>query len=127
MRLFTGEAAPLGLLIVVAFLVAENRLSGAWTSVLVGPGPRGTGSGAVAQGLSCSAARGVFADHGLSCSAARGVFPDQRSNSCLLHWQADSLPLSHQGGPLPLPFHWKKQAPLSVKGASFRAPGEAFH
>ena len=24
-------------------------------------------------------------------------FSDQGSNSCLLHWQADSLPLSHQG------------------------------
>ena len=26
--------------------------------------------------------------------------PDQGSNPCLLLWQADSLPLSHQGGPL---------------------------
>ena len=34
--------------------------------------------------------------HGFSCSAARGIFLDQGSNSCLLHWQADSLPLSHQ-------------------------------
>ena len=33
----------------------------------------------------------------LSCSAACGVFLDQGSNSCLLHWQADSLPLSPQG------------------------------
>ena len=24
-----------------------------------------------------------------------GIFPDQESNLCLLHWQADSLPLSH--------------------------------
>ena len=35
--------------------------------------------------------------HGLSCSAACGIFPDQVSNPCLLHWQMDSLPLSHQG------------------------------
>ena len=28
------------------------------------------------------------------------LFPDQGSNLCLLHWQADSLPLSHQGSPL---------------------------
>ena len=34
---------------------------------------------------------------GLSCSPARGIFPDQGLNLCLLHWQADSLPLSHQG------------------------------
>ena len=26
-------------------------------------------------------------------------FPDQGSNSSLLHWQVDSLPLSHQGSP----------------------------
>ena len=39
----------------------------------------------------------VVGAHRLSCSAARGVFPDQGSNPCLLHWQADSLPLDHQG------------------------------
>ena len=27
------------------------------------------------------------------------IFQIQGSNSCLLHWQADSLPLSHQGRP----------------------------
>ena len=37
--------------------------------------------------------------HGLSCSAACGIFPHQGSNPHLLHWQADSLPLSHQGSP----------------------------
>ena len=26
-------------------------------------------------------------------------FPDQGLNLCLLHWQADSLPLNHQGSP----------------------------
>ena len=30
-------------------------------------------------------------------SAACGIFLDQGSNPCILHWQADSLPLSHQG------------------------------
>ena len=29
----------------------------------------------------------------------QGIFPTQRSNLCLLHWQADSLPLSYQGSP----------------------------
>ena len=38
--------------------------------------------------------------HGLSCSEAFGIFLDQGSNPCLLGWQADSLPLSHQGSPL---------------------------
>ena len=36
----------------------------------------------------------------LSCPAVCGIFPDQGSNSCLLHWQADSLPLRHQGSPV---------------------------
>ena len=35
--------------------------------------------------------------HGLSCSVACGIFVDQRLNLCLLDWQVDSLPLSHQG------------------------------
>ena len=34
---------------------------------------------------------------GLSCSEASGILPDLGMNLCLLHWQADSLPLSHQG------------------------------
>ena len=29
----------------------------------------------------------------------QGIFPTQGSNLHLLHWQADSLPLSHQGSP----------------------------
>ena len=37
--------------------------------------------------------------HALSCSAACGILPDQGSNLCLLHWQADSSPLHHQGSP----------------------------
>ena len=31
--------------------------------------------------------------HGFSCSVACGIFLDRGSNLCLLHWQADSLPL----------------------------------
>ena len=49
------------------------------------PGLWGTGSVVVAQGL--------------ACSVARGIFPDQGSNPCLLHCQADSLPLSQWGSP----------------------------
>ena len=37
--------------------------------------------------------------HRLSDSSARGISLDQESNLCLLHWQADSLPLNHQGSP----------------------------
>ena len=35
---------------------------------------------------------------GYSSTACR-IPPDQGSNLCLLHWQEDSLPLSHQGSP----------------------------
>ena len=62
------------LLIAVAFLVAEHKVYGTWASVVV------------ARGFSCS----------LVCD----IFPDQESNPCLLHWQADSLPLNHQGSPV---------------------------
>ena len=41
----------------------------------------------------------VVVAQGLSCSAACGIFQDQGFNPCLLHWQADSLPLSHEGSP----------------------------
>ena len=41
----------------------------------------------------------VLVLQGLSCSAVRGILPDQGPNPCLLHWQGDSLPLSHQESP----------------------------
>ena len=41
----------------------------------------------------------IVVAHGLSCSTVCGIFPDQGWNLCLLHWQADSLPLSYQGSP----------------------------
>ena len=37
--------------------------------------------------------------HGLSCSVACGIFWDQGLNLSLLNWQANSLPLSHEGSP----------------------------
>ena len=43
--------------------------------------------------------RPVLVVHELSCSLACGIFLDQGLNLCLLHWQADSLPLSYQGSP----------------------------
>ena len=47
----------------------------------------------------------VVAARGLSscgvCLEPRGIFPDQGLNPHLLHWQVDSLPLSHQN-----PWHW---------------------
>ena len=41
----------------------------------------------------------VVVVHGLSSSEARGISLDQGLNSCLLHWQVDTLPLSYQGSP----------------------------
>ena len=38
--------------------------------------------------------------HRLSCSAVCGVFLDQEPNTCPLHRQVDSSPLSHQGSPV---------------------------
>ena len=40
----------------------------------------------------------------LSCSTACWTFLDQGSNPCLLHWQADFLPLSHQESSIVLLF-----------------------
>ena len=72
-----------GLLIVVASPVEEHRPQGMWASAAAVPGLQSTGS--------------VVVVHALSCPVACGIFPDQGSNLCLPHWQADSLPLSHQG------------------------------
>ena len=36
-------------------------------------------------------------DEGVAISTSRGVFLTRELNACVLHWQADSLLLSHQG------------------------------
>ena len=41
----------------------------------------------------------VVVVHGLSFHMSCGIFPDQGLNLCLLSWQANFLPLSHQGSP----------------------------
>ena len=58
-----------------------DRAPGRVGSVAVAPGLQGTGSVAVVPRLSCSAACGIFP----------GSIP------CLLHWQQDSVSLSHPG------------------------------
>ena len=55
-----------GLLVVVASVVAEHRPQGAQASLAV--------------------------IHKPSCPMAHGILPDKGSNSCPLHWQADSQP-----------------------------------
>ena len=42
----------------------------------------------------------IVVANGLSWSVACGIFLDQGWNMCLLHWQAESLPLSQQGRPI---------------------------
>ena len=79
------------LLTAVASLVVEHGLHGVWASVVkacrltivVAPGFYSTGSIVVARGL----------NYCTSC----GIFLDQGSNLCLLHWQVDFLPPSHNG------------------------------
>ena len=66
-------------------LVAVPGLLIAMASLLVAPGLWSTGSIVVA--------------HRLRGSMACGIVPDQGLNPRLLHWQVDSLPLSHQGSP----------------------------
>ena len=64
---------------------------GAWASVVVARRLQllhHAGSVVVAHGL--QSAGSVAVAHGLSCSAACGIFLDQGSNTCPLHWQADS-------------------------------------
>ena len=43
----------------------------------------------------------------LNNSNSSRVFPGQGLNPCLLHWQAEFLPLSHQGSPLWLIFNFR--------------------
>ena len=69
-----------GFPIVVVSLVAEQGLQGMWPSAVAVPR--------------------------FSCSAACRIFPDQGLNPYLLHWQADSYPLYHQGS---LSFIFKKE------------------
>ena len=94
-----------GLLIVVASLGAEHGLSGVQASVAEACGLGGCGSPAlehVLNGCGSPALEHVLSSCGgrLSCSEACGIFLDQGLNSCLLHYQADSLSLSHQGSPI---------------------------
>ena len=76
------------LVVVCGLLIEMASCCGAWTVGRMGFS-------------SCStwALEHRLKDCGLSCSAAYGIFPDQGSSPYLLHWQAGSLPLSHQGNP----------------------------
>ena len=66
------------------FFCCRARGSRAWASGHAAPRLKSIGS--------------AVAIHRLSCSVACGIFPDQGWNPRLLHWQVNSLSLSHQGG-----------------------------
>ena len=82
---FTAAQAPVWASLGGGFSCCRTLALGAWASVVVALRLENTGSAAVV--------------HGLRCSAACEIFPDQGLNLCLLHWQTDSLPLSHQRSP----------------------------
>ena len=68
-------------------------LEGMQASVAAAHGFNGCSSWALEHRPNSCSTRAEF------CSATYGIFPDQGSNLCVLHWQANSLPLSHQGRP----------------------------
>ena len=79
--------SPLMVRVAVGSLV-EHRLQGFPAAVVVVLSLQSTGS--------------IVLECGLSRSAACGIFPDQALNLHFLrrlHWQVNSLPLSHQGSP----------------------------
>ena len=80
--------------------VAATLPCSVWASLAVEQGLWGARASAVAAPGLQSSTGAIAVTHGLSRSAACGIFLDQGSNTCLLHWQVDSLPLSLQGSPI---------------------------
>ena len=89
---------------------------GAWASL--SGGFSCCGAQALGRVGSVVAARGLWSSgsvvvaHRLSCSVGCRIFLDQGSNLCLLHWQADSYPLHHQGSPSRILFSYEKNEVL---------------
>ena len=73
-------------------LFAEHGLQGTWVQQLC----RRDSVAAVPRLYSTGS---IVVAHGLGSPMACGIFSRQGSNPCLLHWQTDSLPVSHQGKP----------------------------
>ena len=105
-----GSSLPLGLSFVVASWGYSSSCGGLVTAVAslasghglsLGHADFSSSGGTWAQELWLLASEHRLNSCELSCSTACGIFLDQGSNLCLLHWQADSLLLSHQGSPAP--------------------------
>ena len=76
-----------------------------WLLLLWSAGSRGAGLCSVVRGRGSYGSQAlstgsVVGAHGFTCPLACRISLDQGSNPCLLHWQAGSLPLYHQGSPL---------------------------
>ena len=66
---------------------------GTWAPAVVAPGPSSCGTWALEHRIKPVA-------HRLSCSLERGLLLGSGDlKLCLLHWQVDSLPQSHQASP----------------------------
>ena len=72
--------------------LVEHRFQGTWASPFAAHSLSSCGSRLRSTGL-------IVVARALSCSDACGISADQGQDPCLLHWQTDSLPLSHQGSP----------------------------
>ena len=83
---FTFQVGLLLLLLLLLFShkVMSNSFAAPWTAVC--EAPPSTDFPGKNTGVGC---------HFL----LQGIFPVQGLSMCLLHWQADSLPLSHKGNP----------------------------
>ena len=90
-----SPAAVLGLLIAATSLVWSIRALRCTVSVVAAPGLYSTGSVVVVHGF--RPVREKFNQE----AAAGGISPDQALSPFLLHWQVDSLSLSHKGSPSP--------------------------
>ena len=92
-----------------------------WLLLLQSIGSRHVGFSSCAPRLQSTGS--IVVTHGLSCSVACGIFPDQGLNLYLLHWQAGTLPLSHQGSLqswlLTLLYHTKNR-PVGMVHVSYR-------
>ena len=85
-------AAP-RLTVAVASLAADLGLQHLWASEAAARGL----SSCISQALEH---RQQFWRSGGCCSMAGRIFLDQEPSACCLHWQVESLALSHQGSPI---------------------------
>ena len=64
----------------------------------------------------------VAEEDGISRPTACRIFLDQELKPCLLHWQADSLPLNPQGSPIPLHFKQVSKLIVTLGNRCYKSP-----